>query len=429
MERIVSRPMGNSTAEPENSNGDDKPRNSRGKDGNSRSNSQSEMPTSIGGKKSSSDSGVKSNSSGNRQRKDNSSRYRRNSESDRNSGRDGGSRRGGSTGRDGKPGRGEKAGSERDRSSGRDGGSRRGGSTGRDGKPGRGEKAGSERDWNSGRGKSERDTRSRGRDERSDRGGSSSRRDRPRKDGTSRSGGRSQNGEQQRDRHTTPARSETRDRPSFDEDLMRLARQERVLPSEVRTELEAFPPRVTDLVGAAYLLIEDDPAEAYRYLMEAKRAASRSPSVREACGMAAYHSENYDAALKELRTARRLTGRDELVPLIADCERALGNPQKALELASQPLRLTPSDQVELRIVAAGARMDLGQPEAALALLHTPLLDSDEVSMSSARLKYTYAEALLASGDQVAAADWFERAAAADADGDTDADERLAGLRY
>lgn len=208
---------------------------------------------------------------------------------------------------------------------------------------------------------------------------------------------------------------------------MRVARQERVLPKEVRIELEAFPPRVTDLVGAAFLLVEEDPREALRYLQEAKRAASRSPSVREACGIAAYQCEEYATALKELRTAKRLSGRDELVPLIADCERALGNPQKALELASAPLKLTPADQVELRIVAAGARLDMEQPEAAAALLRTPLLNSDEVSEASARLKYTYAETLLAAGDRGAAAEWFAKAALADADGATDAAQRAEEL--
>lgn len=208
---------------------------------------------------------------------------------------------------------------------------------------------------------------------------------------------------------------------------MRLGRQERVLPKDVRSELEVFPPRVTDLVGAAYLLIEEDPKEALRYLLEAKRAASRSPVVREACGLAAYHSEEYATALKELRTARRLSGRDELVPLIADCERALGNPQKALDLATTPLRLAPSDQVELRIVAAGARLDLGQPDAAAVLLRIPLLDSDDTSESSARLKYAYAEALLAAGDSAGAKAWFERAAASDPDEITDAIDRAAEL--
>lgn len=213
----------------------------------------------------------------------------------------------------------------------------------------------------------------------------------------------------------------------FDEELIALARSERVLPSDVKAELEVFHGRVSDLLGAAYLLVADAPDEALRYALEAKRHASRSPVVREACGMAAYYAGQFDVAIKELRTVRRLTGRDELVPLIADCERALGHPQKAIDMASEPLRLSEENQIELRIVAAGARMDLGQPEAAALLLRTPLLEADTASPGSARLKYAYAEAMLAAGDAKQARAWFARAAAADVEGDLDATERLESL--
>lgn len=188
-------------------------------------------------------------------------------------------------------------------------------------------------------------------------------------------------------------------------------------------ELEAFPPRVKDLLAASYVLVEEDPAEALRYALEAKRMAGRSSIVREAVGVVAYQNGDYEVAVKELRAARRISGLDTLVPLIADCERALGHPEKALALAEEELKLDRADRVELRIVAAGARMDLGQPEAAQLLLRGRLLDSDDQSIASARLKYAYAEALLAAGDPGSARDWFLRAADADAEGDTDADER------
>lgn len=213
----------------------------------------------------------------------------------------------------------------------------------------------------------------------------------------------------------------------FDEELIELARVERVLPGDVRDELGAFHPRVADLLGAAYLLVAENPEEALRYCLTAKKHASRSPAVREACGMSAYYAGDFATAIKELRTVRRLSGRDDVVPLIADCERALGNPQKALDLATEPLRLSPENQVELRIVAAGARMDLGQHEAAGLLLRTPLLEAETQSLSSARLKYAYAETLLAAGDADQAQQWFARAAAADVEGDTDAAERLTEL--
>ncbi|EUA42791.1 hypothetical protein I553_6654 [Mycobacterium xenopi 4042] len=45
-----------------------------------------------------------------------------------------------------------------------------------------------------------------------------------------------------------------------------------------------------------------------------------------------------------------------LLPLIADCERGLGRPERAIELARGPeaAQLSGDDADELRIVAAGA---------------------------------------------------------------------------
>lgn len=225
----------------------------------------------------------------------------------------------------------------------------------------------------------------------------------------------------------TPARRPGSERPPspFDEDLLAELSNEQVLPREVAVELEAFPARVKDLLAASYVLVEDDPADALRYALEAKRMAGRSSIVREAVGVVAYQNGDYELAVKELRAARRISGLDTLVPLIADCERALGQPEKALALADEELQLDRANRVELRIVAAGARMDLGQPEAAQLLLRGRLLDSEDRTAASARLKYAYAEALLAAGDAAGARGWFLRAADADAEGDTDADERAA----
>lgn len=222
-----------------------------------------------------------------------------------------------------------------------------------------------------------------------------------------------------------------RERPAatsaFDEELLADVLAVDVLPPEVLVELEPFPPRVRSYVSAAVVLLEDDPAEALRYALEAKKMASRSSAVREAVGVTAYHAGEYEVAARELRAAGRISGRDDLVPLIADCERALGRPEKALELASRQLTLDRDDRIELRIVAAGARMDLGDPQEALLMLRGPLLDSDEASGASCRLKYSYAEALLAAGRVEEARRWFLKAASADPDAATDAIERALGL--
>ncbi|BFO20307.1 hypothetical protein SHKM778_66950 [Streptomyces sp. KM77-8] len=83
-------------------------------------------------------------------------------------------------------------------------------------------------------------------------------------------------------------------------------------------------------------LIDEDPEGAYGYSRVALRLASRVAAVREAAGFAAYANQKYSEALAEFRAARRMTGTVELWPLMADCERGLGRPEKALDMAGAP---------------------------------------------------------------------------------------------
>ncbi|HVF05843.1 MAG TPA: hypothetical protein VNA20_13455, partial [Frankiaceae bacterium] len=206
-----------------------------------------------------------------------------------------------------------------------------------------------------------------------------------------------------------------------------------LLPREVRRELRGIPDPAVEKIAAhlvaAGRLVDDDPAAAYEHAKYAKTLATRVGAVREAVGVTAYRAGDYGAALTELKAARRITGIADHLPLLADCERALGHPDKALAYASDPGRETldrPS-QVELTIVLAGARRDLGQPEAAVLALQGPELDSDVVEPWTVRLWYAYADALLAAGRREEAGTWFTAVAAIDEDEETDAEERLAGL--
>ncbi len=127
---------------------------------------------------------------------------------------------------------------------------------------------------------------------------------------------------------------------------------------------------------AAGELIDDDPEAALRHARAARVRASRIAAVREAVGIAAYRCGDWAQALAELRAARRMGSKSPLLALIADCERGLGRPQRAIELArgSEAVELSGDAADELRIVAAGARADLGQLEQALTVLSTPQLD-------------------------------------------------------
>ena len=176
-------------------------------------------------------------------------------------------------------------------------------------------------------------------------------------------------------------------------------------------------------------LIDEDPEQAYAYSKIALRLASRVAAVREAAGFAAYATQKYSEALAEFRAARRMTGSVELWPVMADCERGLGRPERAMAMAGEPevQKLDKAGQVEMRLVAAGARRDMGQIDAAIVTLQSPELASNSVQPWTARLRYAYADALLAAGREGEAREWFAKALEADKDGATDASDRLAEL--
>ena len=126
------------------------------------------------------------------------------------------------------------------------------------------------------------------------------------------------------------------------------------------------------------------------------------------------------------RAARRLTGRDDYLPIMADCERALGRLDRALALVREASTadLDRATRIELRIVESGIRRDQGLSDAAVLALQVPELTSGRLRPWSARLFYAYADALLAAGRADEARDAFARAAQADPDGETDAADRL-----
>ncbi|MFD6098207.1 tetratricopeptide repeat protein [Nocardiopsis flavescens] len=180
---------------------------------------------------------------------------------------------------------------------------------------------------------------------------------------------------------------------------------------------------------AAGLLVDEDPERAYTHAAYARRKASRVPGVREASGVAAYTVGKWQEALSDLRAARRMSGRDNFLAIMADCERGLGRPERALEITGDPAaeQLDAAERIELRIVAAGARRDMGDTKAALAELQVPELKERRARPWIARLFYAYADVLEELGRVEDAREYFSRASAVDTDGVTDADERLAVL--
>jgi tetratricopeptide (TPR) repeat protein len=201
----------------------------------------------------------------------------------------------------------------------------------------------------------------------------------------------------------------------------------------VRNELRTLPDglalRVARHLAASVEAANADPELSWQHARAALSKASRVGIVREVAAESAYNAGHFAEALTEFRAARRMRGIKEYWPLMADCERALGRPAKAIAMAADPLvdSLDRSSKVEMRIVAAGARIDQGKLEAALATLQCPELTTTSAEPWAARIRYAYADVLEQLGRETEALEWFHRAAGVDLENQTDADERIGKL--
>ena len=173
--------------------------------------------------------------------------------------------------------------------------------------------------------------------------------------------------------------------------------------------------------------LEDDPQLSLRHARAAKDRAGRVSVVREMNGIAAYRAGEWKEALAELRAARRISGGPGLLAVMADCERGLGRPEKAVDLwrGEEAKELAPEDAIELAIVAAGARLDMGQADSAVVTIQRANPSKDSTGVSACRLSYAYANALLEAGRKAEAREWFQHAVDIDEGDWTDAAERLA----
>ena len=220
----------------------------------------------------------------------------------------------------------------------------------------------------------------------------------------------------------------TYDGPPLDESIT--GRElDRSVSQQLRGLPEKLAARVARHLVAAGLLMDSDPQTAYQHTLAARARAARIAVVREACGEAAYAAGEFAEALSELRAAKRMNGSQEYLAVMADCERALGRPEKALALTHNPAvaDLPPDLKAEVTIVEAGARRDLGETDAALRTLENAPLRSQSREDWVVRLRYAYADTLLAAGRREEALEWFHRTVGIDGDEITDAAERVAEL--
>ena len=191
------------------------------------------------------------------------------------------------------------------------------------------------------------------------------------------------------------------------------------LDRSIRAQLRTLESKSAEWVAKhlvmAARLMDDEPELAFQHALAASRRGGRMAPVREAVGLTAYASGHYGEALREFRTFRRISGSNMHLPVMADCERGLGRPERALEMArsEDAAELDAAGKVELAMVVSGARSDLGQAEAAVSALEIPQLDRNRAFSFSPRLFRAYADALEAAGRGTEAEDWRRQARVAE----------------
>ena len=161
-----------------------------------------------------------------------------------------------------------------------------------------------------------------------------------------------------------------------DEPVMPKGLEWSMLSSDEKERLRGLAKEHAENTGlhilAAYALIDDDPKAAMEHAKWVARQASRIDFARETLAFAAYRTGDYKLALREFRTAYRMNGFLDYLPFIADCERGVGEPKKAVELAlsDEGKQLHGAPKVEMFLVYAGALGDLEMWDKAIEVVHT-----------------------------------------------------------
>lgn len=149
-----------------------------------------------------------------------------------------------------------------------------------------------------------------------------------------------------------------------------------MLSTDDRERLRGLSKEHAENIGlhilAAYTLEEKDPELALEHAKWVAHQASRIDFARETLAFVAYRQGDYKLALREFRTAFRMNGFLDYLPFIADCERGMGEPKKAIETAmsDDAKYLRGESKAEMFLVYAGALGDLELWDKAIEIVHT-----------------------------------------------------------
>lgn len=181
------------------------------------------------------------------------------------------------------------------------------------------------------------------------------------------------------------------------------------LPKWVRDEITRSTPKdrrdpaILHLSKALELFADERYPAAVGELRQAKKLSPRSATIRELLGISAYRSGNWEEALRELRTFRRLTGDLIHYPVEMDCLRALDRTDDVIKAWDklQDYDISPTINHEARVVYASFLLDQGRPRDAWPVIKPGRLVASP-SQGELRRWFVAARVALEAGDKDAA---------------------------
>jgi predicted Zn-dependent protease len=154
------------------------------------------------------------------------------------------------------------------------------------------------------------------------------------------------------------------------------------------------------LAAAAEAFSEGQYHDAARKADNAKDLSSRDATIREILGLASYRIGDWNTALRELRTYRRLSGETTHMPVEMDVLRAMGRVQDVKAVWDDFVKRggSPSVGKEARVVYASHLIDQGDLEGAAAVIGRPKV-VDEPWPEDLRIWYVAARVAALQGDK------------------------------
>lgn len=176
--------------------------------------------------------------------------------------------------------------------------------------------------------------------------------------------------------------------------------------------------RLTErLASASAALDRERFEEAKRMVTPLVRELPHVAAVHEVSGLASYRLGQWRHAAQSLEMARQLHTDPALLPVLADCYRALRRWNDVDAVWADLKKASPAHEImaEGRIVAAGSLADRGDLKGAIALMSSAAQPPKRVRDHHLRQWYVLADLCDRAGDTIAATRWFREVARHDSE--------------